>query len=55
MGAPEGGGLDLRGVWFAYPSRPEAWVLQGMDLRVAPGQRVSETLLGVCVCAFECC
>ena len=40
-GAPEGGALELKSVWFAYPSRPEAWVLQGMDLRVPPGQRVS--------------
>jgi ABC-type nitrate/sulfonate/bicarbonate transport system ATPase subunit len=28
-------------VWFAYPSRPGVWVLQGLSLRVAPGQTVA--------------
>jgi len=29
---------ELRGVWFAYPSRPEAWVLRGIDILVEEGK-----------------
>ncbi len=32
------GGFELRGVAFAYPEAP---VLQGLDLKVAPGERVA--------------
>jgi ABC-type multidrug transport system fused ATPase/permease subunit len=32
---------ELRGVWFAYPSRPEAWVLRGLDLLIPEGATVA--------------
>ena len=32
---------ELRAVWFAYPSRPDAWVLQGLDLTVPEGATVA--------------
>ena len=39
--APEGAEVCLSGVHFAYPSRPDVWVLRGLDLRVAPGAKVA--------------
>lgn len=38
---PKGGHVSLRGVWFAYPSRPEDWVLKGVDLELHAGSRVA--------------
>eukprot|EP00887_Chlorella_sp_A99_P000339 scaffold13.g339.t1 len=38
-GAAEGTDARLEGVWFAYPSRPGAWVLRDLCLHVAPGQK----------------
>ncbi|EYF01146.1 ABC transporter ATP-binding protein [Chondromyces apiculatus] len=35
------GHLDLQGVSFAYPSRPDAPVLRGIDLTVRPGEAVA--------------
>ncbi len=35
------GRVELRGVKFAYPSRPEAMVLDGLDLVLAPGEIVA--------------
>ncbi|PIA18590.1 ATP-binding cassette, sub-family B, member 4, partial [Coemansia reversa NRRL 1564] len=35
------GEITLRGVHFAYPTRPEVAVLRGMDVHVAAGQRVA--------------
>ena len=46
VGVPEGGELRLQGVWFAYPSRPAVWVLQGLSLHVAPGNKVRGGCLG---------
>jgi hypothetical protein len=45
-GAPEGGALELHGVWFAYPSRPAAWVLQDFSLDVRPGNKASPSSAG---------
>eukprot|EP00898_Chlorokybus_atmophyticus_P008203 jgi/Chlat1/8384/Chrsp80S07824 len=36
-----GAEVRLEGVWFAYPSRAHNWVLKGVDLSLAPGQRVA--------------
>ncbi len=35
------GGIALEGVRFAYPTRPEASVLDGLDLALAPGEVVA--------------
>ena len=35
------GHLEMRGVEFAYPTRPDAPVLRGLSLRVAPGEVVA--------------
>ena len=35
------GHLALRGVGFAYPSRPGTWVLRGLDLQVLPGRSLA--------------
>jgi ABC transporter fused permease/ATP-binding protein len=35
------GEVTLSGVHFAYPARPEAEVIAGLDLRIAPGERVA--------------
>ncbi|NLT70332.1 MAG: ATP-binding cassette domain-containing protein [Verrucomicrobiaceae bacterium] len=35
------GGIEMRRVGFAYPSRPEAAVLRDFDLSVAAGQRIA--------------
>eukprot|EP00884_Botryococcus_braunii_P016113 jgi/Botrbrau1/3185/Bobra.37_2s0015.1 len=40
-GAVEGGDVQLRDVWFAYPSRPDVHVLKGVTLRISPGKRVA--------------
>jgi ABC-type multidrug transport system fused ATPase/permease subunit len=32
---------ELRGVWFAYPTRPDAWVLRGVNLLVPEGTTVA--------------
>jgi ABC transporter fused permease/ATP-binding protein len=38
---PRVGQVDLEGVHFSYPTRPEVVVLHGVDLRLAPGQVVA--------------
>jgi ABC-type multidrug transport system fused ATPase/permease subunit len=40
-GAGARANVEFRGVHFAYPSRPAALVLAGVDLRIAPGQQVA--------------
>ena len=35
------GNIQFSGVSFSYPSRPEAKILQGIDLGVKPGQAVA--------------
>ena len=35
------GSLELRGVGFAYPSRPDVKVLNGLNLRIDKGERVA--------------
>jgi ABC transporter fused permease/ATP-binding protein len=35
------GGVALEGVVFAYPTRPDAPVLRGLDLELRPGERVA--------------
>ncbi len=32
---------ELRGVWFAYPARPAAWVLRNVDLELPEGATVA--------------
>lgn len=39
-GRPEGR-LDLNGVHFSYPSRPNSEILKGIDLSIDPGERVA--------------
>eukprot|EP00775_Hariotina_reticulata_P009936 gene9936-10091_t len=41
LGAPEGAALSFQEVFFAYPSRPNAWVLQGFNLQLNPGQTLA--------------
>ncbi|MCJ1888178.1 ATP-binding cassette domain-containing protein [Pseudomonas sp. LA21] len=36
-----GGSLSLEGVRFAYPSRPEQWAIDGIDLRVEAGETLA--------------
>ncbi|KAK9807462.1 hypothetical protein WJX73_010304 [Symbiochloris irregularis] len=40
-GNPQGGEVELRDVWFAYPSRPDIQVLKGLSLHVRPGLKVA--------------
>ncbi|WWD17080.1 protoheme IX farnesyltransferase [Kwoniella shandongensis] len=35
------GSIELRGVEFAYPSRPESKVLNGLNLRIDKGERIA--------------
>lgn len=35
------GEMELEDVWFAYPSRPNDWVLQGVSLKLNPGEKVA--------------
>jgi ABC-type multidrug transport system fused ATPase/permease subunit len=35
------GQIELRGVHFAYPTRPDQPVLQGLDLHIGGGQTVA--------------
>ena len=32
---------ELRAVWFAFPSRPDVWVLRGLDLDIPAGRTVA--------------
>lgn len=47
-GSPQGGELVLKDVHFAYPSRPGAWVLRGLSLHVAPGNKVRLAPVACC-------
>lgn len=40
-GVAGGGHIKFQNVWFAYPSRPSNWVLQGINLEVMPGQKLA--------------
>ncbi|KAL1478244.1 hypothetical protein MTO96_016428 [Rhipicephalus appendiculatus] len=40
--------LSLKGVTFAYPSRPQVTVLQGLDLELSPGEMLA--LVGASGC-----
>lgn len=40
-GSPEGAALEFRDVHFAYPSRPDSWVLSGFNLSISLGQSVA--------------
>jgi ABC-type transport system involved in cytochrome bd biosynthesis fused ATPase/permease subunit len=35
------GAIELRDITFAYPSRPDVKVLNGLNLRIDPGERVA--------------
>ncbi|KAK7086306.1 tRNA N6-adenosine threonylcarbamoyltransferase [Halocaridina rubra] len=47
------GTVELRNVYFNYPSRPEVKILQGTSLRVEPGQTVA--LVGASGCGKSTC
>ncbi len=38
---PAAGLVELRNVYFAYPSRPDTPIFKGFDLRVNPGEKVA--------------
>jgi len=38
---PAGGAIRVEGVGFAYASDPASWVLRGVDLDIAPGERLA--------------
>jgi ATP-binding cassette subfamily C protein CydC len=38
---PMTGAIELSGVGYHYPGMSDAWVLDGVDLRIEPGQRVA--------------
>jgi ABC-type multidrug transport system fused ATPase/permease subunit len=40
-GSPDGASLEFKNVYFAYPSRPDSWVLSGFSLAISPGQSVA--------------
>ena len=42
------GVIELKGVCFAYPARPDALVCNNYDLRIAPGETVA--LVGASGC-----
>jgi ABC-type multidrug transport system fused ATPase/permease subunit len=39
--APLSGAVRLEGVRFAYPTRPDVTVLNGVDLAIAPGEKIA--------------
>jgi hypothetical protein len=41
------GAIELRDITFAYPSRPDVKVLNRLNLRIDPGERVALVLVDV--------
>ena len=41
LAKPVLGAIELQGLRFAYPSRPESYAIDGIDLQVAPGQTLA--------------
>lgn len=33
--------LVLKDIWFRYPSRPDKWILRGLNLTIEPGQAIA--------------
>lgn len=41
LAKPVQGAIELQGLRFAYPSRPDSFAINGIDLQVAPGQTLA--------------
>lgn len=35
------GEIELRNVWFRYPSRPKQWILKGLNLKINPMDNIA--------------